>query len=244
MQYLQLRHCLLTQSIIPGATRPLTPFEKRIRSFNGSRGLISRTYQVLQHAPRPTLHTYQCQWQSSSPDEITSKQWEQLTNCLQTAYKVMTQWYYTPHRLHPMFPTSSPTCWRCTSTIGDFLHVWWHCSLLATYWKGILSHIKKVMGYRIPETPTLTVLGLKPTTLSAMMHADWRPISHMLGAAKQTIAVYWKKAETLPVTLWFTLWHTMEMELLTARLTLRKTQFVSTWQPLVDYFCLLEHTAT
>lgn len=60
------------------------------------------------------------------------------------------------------------------------------------FWKEVLSHIKEVVGFPIPSSPLVMSLGIKPLMLKAMTHAEWHLILHLLGAARQSIALYWK----------------------------------------------------
>lgn len=252
LQYAQLRHWVAVPAMSRAATRPFTPFERLVHLFDGTRGLISKIYQILQHPPLVVTHPYQHQWQQLSPADITPSQWARLWKDIpqvfrsvaqrENAYKIMTQWYYTPVRLQKMFPATSSLCWRCGTAPGDFLHIWWDCPLVTLLWKEVLSHIREVLGFPLPESAVSLLLGLKPESLGALTGSDSTIALHMLGAAKQLIALYWKKAETPPVAAWFVrLWHVITMELLPAHLHGHPTRFGTIWQPLANYLCKIEH---
>lgn len=204
LQYAQLRHWVAVPAMSRAATRPFTSFEWLVRLFDGTRGLISKIYQILQHPPLVVTHPYQHQWQQLSPADITPSQWARLWKDIpqvfrsvaqrENAYKIMTQWYYTPVRLQKMFPATSSLCWRCGTAPGDFLHIWWDCPLVTLLWKEVLSHIREVLGFPLPESAVSLLLGLKPDSLGALTGSDWTIAFHMLGAAKQLIALYWKKS--------------------------------------------------
>ncbi|CAI9621365.1 unnamed protein product [Staurois parvus] len=52
----------------------------------------------------------------------------------ETALKVLTRWYYTPSRLHRLFPQTSPLCFRGCGLTGTLVHIFWDCPSISLIW--------------------------------------------------------------------------------------------------------------
>lgn len=70
----------------------------------------------------------------------------------ETAIKLITRWYYTPTRIHKIYPQSSPNCFRGCSHLGSYIHTFWECEKLQPTWKEILKLIDKLVGNPINLT--------------------------------------------------------------------------------------------
>lgn len=62
-------------------------------------------------------------------------------------YKLIQLAYYTPEKLHQIWPPTSKFCWRKCGYIGDLYHVFWSCSALKHIWAEVFQLISSVIGY-------------------------------------------------------------------------------------------------
>lgn len=87
-----------------------------------SNGMISTIYKLLMSQKLPHF-TFQATWQHDLQRLIEQLHWNAIWstslltsrsyNIQMAAYKVMYRWYYTPHRLHKIFPDRSEGLWEC-----------------------------------------------------------------------------------------------------------------------------------
>ncbi|XP_053550226.1 uromodulin-like [Bombina bombina] len=69
---------------------------------------------------------------------------------LEMNLKLLCRWYYTPARLHQLFPNTPATCWRGCQESGTPYHIWWQCPKAKTYWEAIEKEI--ALALNIPMT--------------------------------------------------------------------------------------------
>lgn len=93
--------------------------------------------------------------------------------------------YYTPARLHRIFPEHDPVCPRCKTQLGSYLHVFWECPIIFAYWEAINLRLKLTL---IPA-PSLALLGL-PDDEQHSHHLKLL-ISYLLYYAKKEILIKW-----------------------------------------------------
>lgn len=106
--------------------------------------------------------------------------------------KLLTRWYYTPHRISKAYPTAFPYCWRSCGGVGSLLHVFWSCPSLKSFWDNILTLISTIAHKSCPRGPefALLLIGIESIPL---IHR--RMICNILHAARLGIARHWKSAD-------------------------------------------------
>ena len=78
-------------------------------------------------------------------------------------YKLTTRWYKTPVLLHRFIPEIPDTCWRCGVGKGDYGHIWFHCSVLNSFWLGIQKIINSIFKTNIVLSLNLVLFNLYDT---------------------------------------------------------------------------------
>lgn len=101
-------------------------------------------------------------WESAFKTTFTDDQW--LNACIlahkcsisssyqETSYKLLTNWYFTPAKLHAWYSEAPETCWRCGNDIGTMLHIWWECLSLYHFWHNIYTKIYSITETRLKFT--------------------------------------------------------------------------------------------
>ena len=104
-------------------------------------------------------------------------------------YKVLTRWYLVPDRIAKYVPSYSGQCFRGCTTAGTYFHTWWTCPKAQKFWKKTFEIANILTKLKIPPDPKLALLNLKPSNL---LHAQFKLLTQLFTAAKQTIAKAWK----------------------------------------------------
>lgn len=47
--------------------------------------------------------------------------------------------YYMPQKLHCIFPDQDPICPKCRTQVGSFLHMFWECPIIRSFWSEVFS---------------------------------------------------------------------------------------------------------
>lgn len=87
------------------------------------RKATSLAYTWLQDTKQPAMDRFREHWNRELNVELSEQQWQRAcilahkcslsTRMQETGYKLLTQWYATPTKLHKWYPQSSELCWRC-----------------------------------------------------------------------------------------------------------------------------------
>lgn len=115
--------------------RSYTEFERLCSLSETPRHLLSTIYCLLLALSHNDLPPYTRMWSADLGENISRPDWQ--TSCYFTHkstiscysqeknYKILSRWYRDPATLHKIFPSTPASCWRCTSSTGTYLHIWW-----------------------------------------------------------------------------------------------------------------------
>lgn len=142
-------------------------------------------------------------------------------------YKCLTRWHHTPAKLHKMYPACSPTCWRCGGEIGSYLHIFWSCPTLQSFWTSVLRITQKFTDHTLLPDPALFLLH----------HHDFPRASYrksilplLFTAAKSCIPLLWKQTQPPTVAMWLRkVAHLNEMEDLISTERGTRDKFMKRW---------------
>ncbi len=109
-------------------------------------------------------------------------------------YKIFNRIYFTPAKLQTMALIPSGNCWRCNSSPGDIVHMFFSCPLLTTFWQKIVENISDNLGTSITITPSLCLLNVtKDIKGVGVKHLKWLKVA--ITTAKRVILRHWKDSE-------------------------------------------------
>lgn len=167
-RYYQLSHAIKAQfPLIPNLT--MDPVEELLAQEFLDK-IMSTLYFTLIHKESPKMEALWNKWKTDFP-ELDREAWEECfedssklvissrDKLIQT--KFLHRVYYTPQRLHGMFPLRSPNCPRCQSIDGTFLHMFWTCPRLSRFWAEVGEAINIRLQMSIVLTPELALLGIQ-----------------------------------------------------------------------------------
>uniref|UniRef100_H3A8A9 Reverse transcriptase zinc-binding domain-containing protein n=1 Tax=Latimeria chalumnae TaxID=7897 RepID=H3A8A9_LATCH len=171
------------------------------------KGFISSFYEHLQTAcgwPRRA-------WEADLDMDITPEEWETLNKNAQrdyicakhriVQYKILRRIYYTPAKIHRLFPSRSPLCVRCKSTQSDLMHVLWSCPNIQPFWKQVCKEISGYLGTRVEPDTQVCILSNHPNTTSINKYQK-QLASLALITAKKLITVNWKTPAPPQIAYW------------------------------------------
>lgn len=203
--YLRIQHCLKTVPLPLYNIHPKT-WDYLTNPNTNLRG-ISYFYNSLHQKHTFTKLKPHKKWEIDLNHEFTDNQWHQAfkstykaTKCAalwELAQKISLRWYMTPARITSINPQVPNICWRCNSSPGDLLHIFWSCHLLKTYWDSIFQLISNITHIKTPPSPALAILNL---TIEDLPHPFRIVTTHILMAAKLNIARHWKSDTSLTLT--------------------------------------------
>ncbi len=133
------------------------------------RGLVSNLYTFLLESSCTPLAVHQA-WArdlSLPSDEICwSTVWDNLDGTSKNLshklihFKLIHRMYLTPRGRHLMKLTPSLICDLCPlGHVGSFLHMFWDCPNVKSFWTVVSSMLSVILGVTIPCCPRLLLLN-------------------------------------------------------------------------------------
>ena len=109
------------------------------------------------------------------------------------------------------------------------MHMLWDCPFIRNFWGEIRDHIERILGYEIPFSPGLYILG-DPSFLEDLTpyDAEWAQTALMLGS--ELTMCEWRAPSAPSVNVWFTqLGHVAALERLSFRLLNKVENYCFKW---------------
>lgn len=82
------------------------------------------------------------------PFKILVSLWDHLIQ-----FKTVHRAHLISYKLHKMGPAHFSACWRCDHPRGDFIHIFWSCPAINTYWTQVISEINSLTSTPIAPSP-------------------------------------------------------------------------------------------
>ncbi|KAM8930700.1 LOW QUALITY PROTEIN: myomegalin-like [Pelodytes ibericus] len=175
---------------------------KDILSQKADRKMISNCHDLIRLLNKQLNPPAIGKWEQDLQYKIDHKAWNnalvseyKLIHCLnlnETFYKLMNRWYLVPTNMNKINTKHSPICWRCHQEVGDYLHIWWHCSKINQIWNKVKDFMVNTIGCEWELTPVRALLHLD---LPKMQPEQKAILVHLLTAVKLNIAKSWKTSE-------------------------------------------------
>uniref|UniRef100_A0A8C5M553 Reverse transcriptase zinc-binding domain-containing protein n=1 Tax=Leptobrachium leishanense TaxID=445787 RepID=A0A8C5M553_9ANUR len=173
----RLRHFVRS---LPRGFRHLTPFETFCKLALPLSKSISTIYALLQKCDTSLPPLCGC-WETILELDFTPETFyltlygSRAFKVIETSYKLLTFWYYTPHQTAHFSLSCDSICWRCGTQTGTYLHIWWTCEKIAVF----LLHLP----------------GKQRTLRNSVA-------LHLLLAARRLIPAHWRSLEVPSFTEW------------------------------------------
>lgn len=185
------------------------PFEGLMSASNlPTKGLISRVHTILLPQLGTRLMSFQEHWHKNINHLFTLEQWGGIwssslcrscsSNIQMLTYKILYRWYMTPQRLHRIDRAVPDKCWRGCGKSGSFIHCWWDCVKVWSFWAEVQSQISLITGHTILLQPSLYLLNIWHPQAPDPLTRDL--IKHLLSATRNVIAFHWKSQKVLSIS--------------------------------------------
>lgn len=207
-RYFQLRHPYNAQFGNNGITPKMSDIESLLREDTLDKAL-STIYKQLFGEGGDLLAKCRAMWGEVFPQmggddwddvwDINFTRWVSARDQL-IQFKFLHRIYLTPARLARLFPTRSPGCWWCSSLTADFMHIFWNCSNIQAFWKGVTECIAEVTA--IPIQLTIEVCLLRLVDNLAPKRVTRTLLTILIYYARKMIVLSWKKPNPPSVSAW------------------------------------------
>lgn len=117
----------------------------------------------------------------------------------ENGFKLFSRWYNPPLKLHRIYPTIPPTCWRCQDKEDSLLHIWWECPLIQKFWLDVHCHTTQITTPQLDFSPAQTLLH--HSTLPTKTYHQSLAL-HLINAAKMCIPVHWRSPQPPTIAEW------------------------------------------
>lgn len=236
---MQLKSLLLNSKHRAFYSLPLLPLEELCFKRSSVTNTTSLAYCLLNQKQHTDDLKHKEKWEKDLKTKISSKQWENAcimthkcslsTKYQEISYKILTQWYITPHKARRWSPTTSDTCWRCGADVGNFLHIWWECPPLYVFWETVIKCTKLITDSKIEFNAATCLINVNELSISRYKKSLSR---HLLLAAKTLIPLHWKTTHIPNIKDWLErINYIYKMEEIAAMKKENSTNFNHTWQP-------------
>lgn len=252
-QYFQLRQLGDAKLVRQSFQRPLGGFESLLSQKGTSlKGLLSKIYKLLLCLEMKPAIKLQRRWEIDCKREIPIQEWDGIflspmftTKILAIRYqslKLIHRWYTTPVQIHYVQDHTSSFCWHNCGAIGNYIHCWWECPRVSTFWDKIVLQIRDISGVCIPKTPEFILLSywIDKPIVGLLKHT----ISILLAAARLEIASKWKGSSKPSLSAWRNrLWdHYFMFKIIDLGkkddTPLAEREGVKIWKPILQYLQL------
>lgn len=190
-RYLQLQHLSCSALVSSAMSLQKLPFELLLlKGRPGHRGVLSRIYKVLFEAGSAQVISYLKLWEKDGillETELWNSIWLRVPFCSATVVlqrhtvKFLMRWYFPPAKL-------------------DYLHNWWHCTMIKHFWELIQGEIKCIMGINIPLTIRFCLFNIYFDGHLDMASSETMGIR--LTVAKTVIALKWGDKTPPSLSIW------------------------------------------
>lgn len=75
--------------------------------------------------------------------------------------RLMTAWYLRCKKLNLIYKNTIPNSWHFKSKIRSYVHCWYECHCIRSFWKKIIFEIFSVTGFKLPFTPQTSLIAVK-----------------------------------------------------------------------------------
>lgn len=199
--------------------------------------VVSLLYSLLLNEYAPDLPTYTQKWEAELQHSISPTDWQKsfiLTHRISLAtknqekgFKLLTRWYRCPVDIKKFNPSLTDVCWRCLSSSGTMLHIWWACPPIWKLWQKVFDLYSRLMATSIKPTPEIALLSILPGPLKSIKKDVLR---HFLAAVRTVIPRHWKTTDVPSLGEWVVeVDQIRDLERLLAEEVGKEEQFTATW---------------
>ena len=201
------------------------------------------TYFIILFAQMSSLQDVRRNWESDLGENFRDVQWKAVLDLVHTSspcarhrviqLKIVLRAHLTKSRLVKIFPNVDPSCPHCKGQPADYVHMFWSCPKLTTFWVNIFGACSKMLQRVITPNPVCALFGFTPENRSLIAFTSL--------IARRLILLSWKDQAPPSFTGWITdIMHFLKLEKIryTLKGSLQKCRKV--WAPFLEYYEILQ----
>ena len=199
-KYLQIRsttHSLIKERKL---RLGLSEVEDNLLSSKTIKGKISTFYNILSREGQSSFLLLKNIWEKELGRNLEDNAWLNIcerihfpftSNKIKEAnFKFIHKYYLTPIKMHKISKDISSKCPRCKKMEGTFMHMFWECDLLKSYWNSIHSLAQLVLNIKFELNMSLYLLN--DTYDLQLDNKKCRILVLVTYFAKKCILLFWK----------------------------------------------------
>lgn len=249
-RYLQIRH-FVQKNIASFPNLPTDDTVDCILSLSPyHKGLISTLYDNISKILPHSLQDVKTRWEDDLGEELTELQWNAVLDLIHKSspcarhsliqLKIVLRVHLTGARLAKIFPNIDPSCPRCKGQPADYMHMFWSCPNLGTFWVNIFDAYSRIFQTDIAPNPICALFGFTPET-NLIKGKAYVIIAFTSLIARRLILLSWKDQAPPNFARWIR--DTMQfLKLEKIRYTLKGSlqNFRKIWTPFLEYYDSLQ----
>lgn len=152
----------------------------------------------------------------------------------ETNYKFLYKYYITPVKLNKFDEVNSPMCKKCGIELGTYMHLFWDCKVVYSFWAKIHQVIQDMCKCTFDLCPALYLLNygvekkftyIKKCVFAIMCHF-----------AKKCILITWTSPSGPTLVQWLDqIIEFLRIEENIAKQCVKQLDFMSTWSSVYNY---------
>ena len=243
-RFFQIRHFIQNQN----PQFPNRPPDSMLDSFlsleAGIRKLTSIIYDVISGVIPSRLESLRAAWDQDLGIVMSDDQWEQALDLVHTSSicarhkllqcKILHRVHYTNAKLARIYPDRSDACNRCKQSPADYMHMFWSCPKLTTFWSAVFNSLGAVLGEPVDLDPLTALFGipLMPNVSSSAR----RIIAFTTLLARRLILLKWIHPSPPTHNRWIQeILYCVKLEKIRFSLNGSLEKFHKTWQPFLNH---------
>ena len=165
----------------------------------GLRKLTSIIYDVIFDFTPTHLDALRATWDQDLGINMTDDQWEEALELVNSSSicarhrvlqcKILHRVHYTNAKLARIYPDRSDACNRCKQSPADYIHMFWSCPKLTTFWSAIFDSFGEVLGVPVDPDPLTALFGI--TSVPNASGSVRRVIAFTTLLARRLILLKW-----------------------------------------------------
>lgn len=185
---------------------------------------------------------------------MTDDQWEAVLKLIHSSspcarhsliqLKIVLRAHLTKARLAKMFPNVDSSCPRCKGQPADYIHMFWSCPKLNTFWANIFNAYSKMFQKDVVPNPICALFGCTPE-IRGLKGKAGAVIAFTSLIARRQILLSWKKESPPTFSRWIRdIMHFLTLERIRYTLKGSLQKFERTWTPFLEYYKSLQISLT
>lgn len=244
-RYLQIRHYVQSKLSKSASTPENHAFFDILKAPPRSRHLISKFVNLFDGCCMASCVRIREAWEEELGVELVGDVWDGGLSAVRACsvnsrhqliqYKVIHRLHYSKQRLHRIYPSVSPTCDRCQTSVGTLSHAFWFCPSLSELWSGVFDWYSGAYKISLPLDAILAIFGCSQLS-QHFPTATQQALMLGMTVAKRLILREWKSPSSLPFQRWMKdMINVIRMEKLRFTRTNSLKKFSDIWGPFLAH---------